>query len=150
MRWKENLVKHWKASKYYETDCRVCLKYLVNDCGFFTGWASLQYRLRNSATYIPFYSSCMNIKTHSSEGNWTANFWLKRENTHCDEMKLLGMSVWKIEILLIIAKTGFCSLIFHMLASYIGPKSFKNFCNILTWQITRKVIVIRAFSRTLL
>ena len=41
---------------------RVCLKYFVNDCGFFIGWASFEYELRNSATYIPFYSSRMNIK----------------------------------------------------------------------------------------
>ena len=41
---------------------RVCLKYFVNGCGFYTGWASFQYGLRNSATYIPFYSSRMSIK----------------------------------------------------------------------------------------
>ena len=44
----------------------VCLKYLVNDFGFFKGWASFQYGLRNSATYIPFYSSRMNIKTQQT------------------------------------------------------------------------------------
>ena len=42
-------------------------------------------------------------------------------------MKLLKIRDWKIEILLITAKTGFCSLIFHMLASYIGPKVHKDF-----------------------
>ena len=46
---------------------------------------------------------------------------------------------WQIEILLITAKTGFCNLIFYMLASDVGPKCPKDFCNILIWQITRKL-----------
>ena len=41
---------------------------------------------------------------------------------------------WQIEILLITAKTGFCNLIFYMLASDVGPKCPKDFCNILIWQ----------------
>ena len=36
-----------------------------------------------------------------------------------------------MEILLVTAKTDFCSLIFQMLASYIGPKGTKDFCDIL-------------------
>ena len=126
----------------------VCLKYLVNDCGCFTGWASFQYGLRDSATCIPFYSSRMNIKIQQtpkkesilSKGNFlikkskytlwwnesTENTWLKNEIT---------------------AKTGFCSLIFHMLASYIGPKVSNGFCDILTWQITRKLITIKSFFK---
>ena len=36
----------------------VCLKYFVSDCS----WSSFQYGLKNSATYIPFYSNRMNIK----------------------------------------------------------------------------------------
>ena len=62
-------------------------------------------------------------------------------------MKLLEIRDWKIEILLITAKTGFCSLIFHMLASYIGPKVPKDFCNILTGQITKKLTVINSFLK---
>ena len=62
-------------------------------------------------------------------------------------MKLLEIRDWKIEILLITAKTGFCSLIFHMLASYIGPNVPKDFCNILTGQITKKLIVINSFLK---
>ena len=62
-------------------------------------------------------------------------------------MKLLEIRDWKIEILLITAKTGFYSLIFHMLASYIGPKVPKDFCDILTGQITRKLIFINSFFK---
>ena len=62
-------------------------------------------------------------------------------------MKLLEIHDWKIEILVITAKTGFCSSIFHMLASYLGPKGPKDFCNILTGQITRKLIVINGFFK---
>ena len=62
-------------------------------------------------------------------------------------MKLLEIRDWKIEILLATAKTGFCSLVFHMLASCIGPKVPKDFCDILTWQITRKLIVINSFFK---
>ena len=62
-------------------------------------------------------------------------------------MKLLEICHWKIEILLITAKTGFCSLIFHMLASYIDPKVSKDFCDIFTWQITKKLIVINSFFK---
>ena len=46
----------------FHMNTRVSLKCLMNDCGFFTGWALFQYGLRNSVTYIPFYSSPMNIK----------------------------------------------------------------------------------------
>ena len=53
-----------------------------------------------------------------------------------------------MKILLIIAKTDFCSIIFQMLASYIGPKGPKNFCDILTWQITRKLILINSFFKS--
>ena len=74
-------------------------------------------------------------------------FLLKRVNTHYDQMKLLEIRDWKIEILLITAKTGFYSLVFHMLASYIGPKVPKDFCDIPTWQITRKLIVINSFFK---
>ena len=74
-------------------------------------------------------------------------FLLKRVNTHYDEMKLLEIRDWKIEILLITAKTGFYSLVFHMLASYIGPKVPKDFCDIPTWQITRKLIVINSYKQ---
>ena len=52
-----------------------------------------------------------------------------------------------MEILLVTAKTDFCSLIFQMLASYIGPKGTKDFCDILTWRITRKLI-INSFSKS--
>ena len=62
-------------------------------------------------------------------------------------MELLEIRHWKIEILLITAKTGFCSLIFHMLGSYIGPKIPKDFCDILTGQITRKLIVISSIFK---
>ena len=62
-------------------------------------------------------------------------------------MKLLEIRDWKIEILLITAKTGFYSLIFHMLASYIGPKVPKDFCDILTDKITRKLIVLNSFFK---
>ena len=54
-----------------------------------------------------------------------------------------------MEILLITAKTDFCSLIFQMLASYKGPEGPKDFCDILTWQIGRKLILLIVFSRTL-
>ena len=60
-------------------------------------------------------------------------------------MKLLEIRNWKIEILLITAKNDFYSLIFQMLASYVGPKSPKDFCDILTWQITRKLILMNSF-----
>ena len=60
-------------------------------------------------------------------------------------MKLLEIRNWKIEILLITAKNDFYSLIFQMLASYIGPKGPKDFCDILTWQITRKSILMNSF-----
>ena len=56
---------------------RVCLKYLVNDCGFFTGWASfLQYGLRNSVTYVRFYSSRIIVKMQQTPKKKTA-FFLK-------------------------------------------------------------------------
>ena len=60
---------------------------------------------------------------------------------------LLEIRDWKIEILQITAKTCFCSLILHMLASYIGPKVPKDFCDILTGQITRKLIFINSFFK---
>ena len=44
-------------------------------------------------------------------------------------------------------KTGFCSLIFHMLAIYVYGKGPKDFCNIVTWKITRKLIVINSFFK---
>ena len=62
-------------------------------------------------------------------------------------MKLLEICDWKIEISLITAKTGFCSLVFHMFASYIGPKVPKDFCDILIWQIKSKLIVINSFFK---
>ena len=62
-------------------------------------------------------------------------------------MKLPEICDWKIEILLITAKTGFCSLIFHMLASYIAPKVPKNFCDIITGKITGKLIVVNSFFK---
>ena len=51
-----------------------------------------------------------------------------------------------MEILLVTAKTDFCSLIFQMLASYIGPKGPKDFRDILTWRITRKLIINSFFK----
>ena len=54
-----------------------------------------------------------------------------------------------MEILLITAKTDFCSLIFQMLASYIAHEGPKDFYDILTWQIERKLIILIVFSRTL-
>ena len=62
-------------------------------------------------------------------------------------MKLREICDWKIEILLITAKTGFCSLVFHMLASYIGPKVPKSFCDIITGKITGKLIAINSFFK---
>ena len=62
-------------------------------------------------------------------------------------MKLLEKHDWKFEILLITVKTGFCSLIFHMLANYIGPNDPKDFCNRLTWQMARKLIAINSFFK---
>ena len=62
-------------------------------------------------------------------------------------MKLLEKRDWKFEILLITVKNGFCSLIFHMLANYIGPNDPKDFCNRLTWQMTRKLIAINSFFK---
>ena len=59
-------------------------------------------------------------------------------------MKLLEIRDGKTEVLLITAKTGFCSLISYMLASYIGPTGPRDFCNILTWQITRNLIAINS------
>ena len=56
-------------------------------------------------------------------------------------MKILEICDWKIKVLLITAKT-------HMLASYIDPKVPKDFCDILTWQITRKLVFINSLSRT--
>ena len=41
----------------------------------------------------------------------------------------------------------FYSLIFQILASYISPKVHKNFCNILTWQMTRKSILINSLLK---
>ena len=48
-------------------------------------------------------------------------------------MELLEIRNWKMEILISIEKTDFCSLIFQMLASYIDPEGPNNFWNILTW-----------------
>ena len=62
-------------------------------------------------------------------------------------MKLPEIRDWKIEILLITAKTGFCSLIFHILASYTGPEVPKDFCDIITGKITGKLIVINSFFK---
>ena len=62
-------------------------------------------------------------------------------------MKLREIRDSKIEILLIAAKTGFGSLILHMLASYIGLKVPKGFWDILTGQIIRKLIVINSFFK---
>ena len=53
-----------------------------------------------------------------------------------------------MEILIITAKIDFCSLIFQMLASYKGPKGPKNFCDILTWQSTRKLILLNSFFKS--
>ena len=123
--------------------------------GFFIGWASFQYRLKNSATYNPLYSSSINIKMQTNAQKrqhffWRqldCNFLIKRVNAHYDQMELLEIHNWKMEILLVTAKTDFCSLIFQMLASYIGPKGTKDFCDILTWRITRKLI-INSFSKS--
>ena len=46
-------------------------------------------------------------------------------------MELLEKRNWKMGILIITAKTDFCKLIFQMLASYVGPKSPNNFCEVL-------------------
>ena len=54
-------------------------------------------------------------------------------------------------ILINTMKTDLCSLIFQMLASYIGPTGPKNFCDIFTWQVTRKLILTnRVFKSTCL
>ena len=50
-----------------------------------------------------------------------------------------------MEILLITVKTDFCSLIFQILANFVGPKGPKDFCDILAWQIKRKLILINSF-----
>ena len=63
-------------------------------------------------------------------------------------MELLEIRNWKIEILIITAETDFCSLMFQMLASYIGPKGPKNFWDTLTWQIIRKLILINSFFKS--
>ena len=57
---------------------------------------------------------------------------MKKRNTYYDEMELLELRNLR----------DFYSLIFQMLVSYIRPKGRKNFCNILTWQMTRKSILI--------
>ena len=62
-------------------------------------------------------------------------------------MELLEIRNWKMEILLITTKTDFCSLIFQMLASYIGPEDPKDFRDIITWQIARKLILINSFFK---
>ena len=134
---------------------RVSLKYFVNECGFFIGWLSFQYGLKimqHSFLFIPaiWISKCKQTPKKDSilsEGNWTATFWLKRENTHYDEMELLEIRNWKMEILLITTKTDFCSLVFQMLASYIGPEDPKDFRDIITWQIARKLILINSFFK---
>ena len=46
-------------------------------------------------------------------------------------------------------KTDLCSLIFEMLASYISPTGPKNFCDIVTWQVTRKLYLKTDFSKAL-
>ena len=51
-------------------------------------------------------------------------------------------------ILINTMKTDLCSLIFQMLASYIGPTGPKNFCDIFTWQVTRKLIVTNRFFKS--
>ena len=50
----------WKAEIELSRSALIHMKTRV--CGFFTGWASFQYGLRNFATYIPFYSRRMSIK----------------------------------------------------------------------------------------
>ena len=62
-------------------------------------------------------------------------------------MEPLEIRNWKIEILQITTKTDFCSSIFQMLASYIGPKCPKDFFDIFTWQITRKLVLINSFFK---
>ena len=62
-------------------------------------------------------------------------------------MELLEIRNWKMEILLITAKTDFGSLIFQMLASYIGPKGPKDFFDIPIWQVARKLILINSFFK---
>ena len=62
-------------------------------------------------------------------------------------MELLEIRNWKMEILLINAKIDFYSLIFQMLASYLGLEGLKDFCDILTWQIPRKLILINSFFK---
>ena len=60
--WKTELPR----SVLFHMKTRVYLKYLVNDFGFFAGWASFQYELINSATYILFYSKRINLKTQQT------------------------------------------------------------------------------------
>ena len=62
-------------------------------------------------------------------------------------MELPEIRNWKMEILLITAKTDFWSLIFQMLVSYTGPKGSKDSCDILTWKITRKLILTNSFFK---
>ena len=51
-------------------------------------------------------------------------------------------------ILINTMKTDLYSLIFQMLASYIGPTGPKNFCDIFTWQVTRELIVTNRFFKS--
>ena len=123
---------------------RVYLKYLLNDCGFFADWASFQYGLGNYATYIPFYSSRMGIKMQQTPFLTATRLQLLVKKS---KYTLWWNETTGTEILLITAKAGFCSLTFHILSSYTSPKVPKDFCDILTWQITRKLIVINCFFK---
>ena len=58
----EKKILKFPRSALIHIKTRVCLKYLVNDCGFFTGCGSFQYGLRNSATYIPYIPAVRVLK----------------------------------------------------------------------------------------
>ena len=53
-----------------------------------------------------------------------------------------------MEIFIITVKTDFCSVIFQILTSYMGPKGSKDFCDIFTWQVTRKLILINSLFKS--
>ena len=63
-------------------------------------------------------------------------------------MGLLEVHNWKMEILLITAKTDFGSLVFQMLASYVSHKGLKSFWDMLTWDISRKFVFISNFFKS--
>ena len=61
-------------------------------------------------------------------------------------MELLEKSNWKMEILLITVKTNFCNAVFEML-TYIGPKGRRDFWDMFTLQITRRLILLNSFFK---